>query len=82
MRTKGKTGSDEFHRLLAESRIRELNKHQMTSKEMKLAPRLVQTLKVKAVIRECGKVSNHCRQYIIWGPGIKYLQYMKEWGWL
>jgi len=82
MRTKGKTGSKEFHRLLEESRLHELDSHPMTSREMELAPQLVMRLKVKGVIVGCGKVSNFHRQYILWGPGPRYKHYMKEWGWL
>ena len=81
MRSKsGGVSSKEFDEIVARSRLHELKSRHMTAKQMKLDPRIVLTLKAKEVISEHGKVVDHCRQYIVWGPGSKYNYYMGRWG--
>ena len=76
----GHVNSKEFDEIVANSRLHELKSKRMTTKEMKLDPRAVLTLKAKNVISEHGKVVTDSRRYIIWGPGSKYDYYMKRWG--
>lgn len=77
----GHVGSKEFHAILEKSRLHELDSHHMTTKEMELDPRVVNTLKANEVIESRGKTTGCHGRYQIWGPGSKYKMYMKKWGW-
>lgn len=82
MRTRtGKTNSKQFHEIITNSRLHELDSHHMTAREMEIDQRVINTLKAKEVIKGYGKVSGFHRWYVLWGPGPKYHYYMKRWGW-
>lgn len=77
----GHTGSKEFHQILENSRLHELDDHPMTSQEMEINPKILNTLKAKDVIEAKGEVRRPGRCYKLWGPGRQYKRYMKKWGW-
>ena len=77
----GHTGSKEFHKILENSRLHELDDHPMTAKEMEIDHKIINTLKAKDVIEAKGKERGGGRWINVWGPGSQYKHYMKKWGW-